>query len=107
MNLLNDQKIEGFVTSAVKPGATETGFPTAKFTMVHPRYFRNAEGVQKHESFFDVEAYGSCAEFCASHLKPGHFVRVSARLHEEGGYVRLVASRVDFREKKEEGGKED
>lgn len=84
MNQLNSIIVEGNLVRDAVLSEPAAGFKVCHFTIGVNRYYKNKndEGVEE-VSYFDVEAYGKCAEYCESKGKKGRGVRVVGRLKQD------------------------
>ena len=84
MNQLNSLILEGHLVRDSVPSEPSPGFKKCSFTMGVNRYYKNRNNQDVNEvSYFDVEAYGTMAEYCAEKAKKGRGVRVVGRLKQD------------------------
>ena len=95
MNQLNSLILEGSVENPIRK---EYGF---MFGIVVERLFINANSEAETEVYhFEVETYGSLADYCEINCKQGNVVRLVGRLKQVENRVFIVAEHVDIQSKK-------
>ena len=107
MNQLNSLILEGHLVRDSVPSEPAPGFKKCSFTVGVNRYYKNKNNQDVNEvSFFDVEAYGTMAEYCAEKAKKGRGVRVVGRLKQDtwktndgksASRVYVVAEHIEYK----------
>lgn len=107
MNQLNSLILEGHLVRDSVPSEPAPGFKKCSFTVGVNRYYKNRNNQDVNEvSFFDVEAYGTMAEYCAEKAKKGRGVRVVGRLKQDtwktndgktASRVYVVAEHIEYK----------
>ena len=110
MNQLNSLILEGHLVRDSVPSEPSPGFKKCSFTMGVNRYYKNKNNQDVNEvSYFDVEAYGTMAEYCAEKAKKGRGVRVVGRLKQDtwkdndgktASRVYVVAEHIEYKPEK-------
>ena len=115
MNQLNSLILEGNLVRDAVVSEPAPGFKKCNFTMGVNRFYKNRKNEDVNEaSFFDVEAYGTMAEYCGEKAKKGRGIRVVGRLKQDtwkdnngktASRIFVVAEHIEYKPiKKTEGG---
>ena len=84
MNLLNQIILEGNCTEDAEVRNLPDGTKSVSVPIAVNHFFKNRAGESVTEvSFFDVEAYGSLAEYMESSCKKGCDIRLVGKLKQE------------------------
>jgi single-strand DNA-binding protein len=106
MTNINNVLIEGVFVQDPLFQRTPEGDPLCTFSMAYNRFFKESSGLEKEESFFEIETHGKLAETCCRCGHKGHGVRVLGRLKQnrwidaDGGKhsaITIVAEHIEFR----------
>ena len=84
MNQTNSIVIDGNLVNDGQFSEPKEGFKVFKMSVAVNRWYKTEDGTSVDKvSFFEAEAYGNVAEFCASHCKKGAPVRIVGRLQQD------------------------
>lgn len=107
MNQLNSLILEGNLVRDAVLVEPIPGFKKCTFSVGVNRFYKNKNNEAVNEvSFFDVEAYGTMAEYCVEKATKGRGVRVVGRLKQDTwkdgdgksvSKVYVVAEHIEYR----------
>lgn len=106
MNQTNSIVVDGNLVRDSAFSEPKAGFKVCRLSVAVNRWYKNENGNAVDKvSYFDVETYGNCAEFCGKYGKKGAPMRVVGRLQQDRwtskdgkneSRVYIVAERVEL-----------
>lgn len=116
MNCLNSIILEGVVTNNPELKETVSGGAYCLVNISVSRKCKGLDGnyIDDEVSYFDIEAFGNLAEFCASKIKQDKEIGLAGRLkqskwknsdNKECSKVVIVAEHIELKPMKKEGAK--
>jgi single-strand DNA-binding protein len=106
MNNLNSIVLEGELMKTPDYQTDKNGNQVCRFALASSRYFKNANGIEKETSYFDIEARGELAAQCRRYGYQGRGARIVGRLKQERSRnaegkplnrIIIIAEHVEFR----------